>query len=719
MFLVADLLRYEGETSRTIRILWLSPSGHAFIINVYEPRALPETIDVGSLVDDVQNKRARLFKEDPFAVIVADSMLSRARLSRRDRAWEAIEPLLAQKPDIFVPSRRSRLVKERAAAGYGSRVVIYDYLRLFWQRGMTKNALLANFANCGCSGKARKSNPNRKRGRPKKHGDSCGVNITKELRQTFQLSVDRYYATSERFSKQAAYDYMIKEFFCEKRIDHETGLVVHGPRDGYAAVGMPSFDQYLYWTDKDNCAPVLRRKRMGSSRYDKDLRGLLGTETAETWGPGSRYQIDATIADVFLVSRLDRRRIIGRPVIYVVIDVFSRMIVGLYVGLEGPSWIGAMMALANTTEDKVAFCKRFGRAITHDEWPCDQLPATLLGDGGEIASGLISTLLTNFNVVVETAAPYRADWKGIVERRFRLLPAVYRPFVPGYIDVDFRARGGTDYRCDAVLDIDDFTAILIECALYFNNEHELTRYDKDRNVAADHVPSIPIDLWDWGRTHRSGALRSFPHDLVKFSLMPVASATVTELGLRFKGSYYTTPKAVEDRWFDRARQQGRWDVPVSYDTRDLDRIYVHDPKSAKRYMIASLTERSRAHKHLTLAEIQQQEQIEKHNSANRKLDRQMAKADFIGNVENIVGRAAAKQRSTTDGSALDVKNIRSNRAKEKASIRETEAFPSGRSVTDKPSAEIVQFPGRPLEVAEDYSEPGIAELSCDSGRRDE
>lgn len=54
----------------------------------------------------------------------------------------------------------------------------------------------------------------------------------------------------------------------------------------------------------------------------------------ETIGPGSRYQIDATIGDVYLVSEYNRNQIIARPIIYVVIDVFSRMITGVYVGLE-------------------------------------------------------------------------------------------------------------------------------------------------------------------------------------------------------------------------------------------------------------------------------------------------------------------------------------------------------------------------------------------------
>src|SRR5699024_11939342 len=71
----------------------------------------------------------------------------------------------------------------------------------------------------------------------------------------------------------------------------------------------------------------------------------LGNSKSETNGPGTRFQIDATIADIYLVSSLDVNKVIGRPVIYAVLDVYSRIITGLYVGLEGPSWIGAMMAL--------------------------------------------------------------------------------------------------------------------------------------------------------------------------------------------------------------------------------------------------------------------------------------------------------------------------------------------------------------------------------------
>src|SRR5690606_15397502 len=139
------------------------------------------------------------------------------------------------------------------------------------------------------------------------------------------------------------------EFFSVKGTDPETGRIVHIRQEQIEAQGgIPSFDQFQYWSNKDHLRLEIKRKRMGAKRYDKDMRGLLGTSNAQVIGPGSRYQIDATIADVYLVSRLDPSLIVGRPVVYVVIDVFSRLITGIYIGLEGPSWVSAMMALANT-----------------------------------------------------------------------------------------------------------------------------------------------------------------------------------------------------------------------------------------------------------------------------------------------------------------------------------------------------------------------------------
>lgn len=709
MLLRNDILEYPEPEAKKIRILWMHPEQPAaFVIDIDKKDALPEIMQQHALQSDLDSGRAKLLVNDPYLLVLEESCIPQNRKQIRDKAWKIIAKLVIVEPKIYHTAYRGKEVAGCVEAGLATKPTIYLYLRRYWQRGQTPNVLLPDYDNSGGRGEAR-SPSDIKRGRPRTLGDQTGINVSEEMRKIFRVGVTRYYVMQSKFTLRGAYDQMIKDFFCERIINPETGVITHSHNDETATAGFPTFGQFNYWLEQDNDRLDIKRKRLKPRIYDKDLRGLIGTSNAEVWGPGARYQIDATIADVYLVSRLNRHKIIGRPVLYIVIDVFSRMITGIYIGLEGPSWVGAMMALANTSSDKQAFCKQFGRIIEPEEWPCRHLPAILLGDRGEIEGSLITTLINNFNVTVETAAAYRADWKGIVEQRFRLLPAKFKAHVLGYIDVDYRARGGKDYRLDAVLDLDQFTQIIIECVLYYNNQHEIKRYDKDRDLATDNIPAVPIDLWEWGIANRSGSLRQYPEDLVRFSLLPAAEATVTVNGIRFQGSFYTCQKALEERWFDRARQGGNWKVKISYDPRNLDEIYLHDNHVSMQFQTCTMTERSRAYRHLSLWEIAQQQQAEQQVSARRQPRQQLASADLAASIENIVANAVKlRGEPSTESAASRTKNIKVHRAEEKQFNRESETF---RFNADKPatakSASILPFRGA---VTNDYCEPDIMEI---------
>ncbi|QIL19764.1 Mu transposase C-terminal domain-containing protein [Thermomonas sp. HDW16] len=722
---LADLLDLDPETGDLVRVVWLSPDhGTAALFRVADEKAFPVLVPVESLENRLRALEIRLVVDDPYQVIVVENKLKDSNKRKRDRAWSLIQPLVENTPDIFNANRRGALVQdtvnearkgENWAIKRTTKALIYGYLRRYWQRGMTANALLPDYDKCGGRGKIKKAG-DKKRGRPRKYGIQVGINVTSEIRRLFSVAFDRYYATTKngKHTLKGAFNALIRDFFSVKSIDTDTGRIVHLKKEEVEAQGgLPTIDQFVYWSDKDHLRLEIKRKRMGPKLYDKDMRGLLGTSNAEVMGPGSRYQIDATIADVFLVSRLDPNLIIGRPVLYIVIDVFSRMIVGLYVGLEGPSWVAAMMALANTAMDKVAFCAKYGIPIEPEDWPCHHLPGIFLGDRGEMESDKVDTLINSFNVKVENTSSYRADWKGIVESRFRLLPAAFKPYTPGYIDVDYRQRGGHDYRLDAVLNLDDFMKIIINCVLHYNNVHEITTYDFDRDVKVDGVPAIPAELWDWGIRHRSGALRTYPEELVQFSLMPTDSASVTTTGIAFRGRFYTCPLAIEERWFDKARQDGRWRVTVSYDPRDVDTIYLHTPGSRMGFSVCTLTDRSRADQHLSSWEIDQIDQRDKHGQANRRTDAILAKADTDAANEEVIEQAKQRRGKPSQASAASQTNrIRENRAKEKAANREGEAFRPGQTSDrqEKPSAEVIQFPGNAVQQETDYSLPTIDEI---------
>jgi hypothetical protein len=725
MLFVNTVLVYPGVDAskpQRLRLLWLHPSNKVwFVIDIDDPGSLPSIRESDDLSDDVLQGRAMLLKpdEDPFLPITSKTTPSDSQIRVRDAAWNSIATMVVMLPEIFHPQRRSRAITLHIERNGGSKQAIYDNLRRYWQRGQVINALLPDYPNCGGKGKERNYTEGIKRGRPRKYGTEIGMNVAKATRKIFAVAVGVY--TSENgFTIQGVYDDMITRFFTRRVRNEETGRSESKGAEIDVKTGewlRPTIDQFKYWFYREIDRFDMKRRRVGAKIYDKDMRGYIGTATQGVWGPGARYAIDATIADIYVVSRLNRKKIIGRPVLYVVIDVFSRMIVGIYVGLEGPSWVGAMMALANTATDKVAFCAQYGLDIKPEDWPCRHLCTFLLGDRGELESEKIEMLQAMFGVIVENTAPYRADWKGVVETRFRLLPAKFKPYAPGYVKKDFRARGGNDYRLDATLDLDQFTKIIIGCALYFNNHHELKDYDADRGVVEDEVLPVPCDLWEWGIANRSGQLRQYPEDLVKFALMPTDSASVTKEGILFRGQYYTCERAMAEQWFDRARQQGRWPVKVSYDSRCMERIYLHR-NDEKKFDVCDFTPRSRAYLGLSEWEIVEQDESAKQASANHRASQQLAGSALVNLIEDTIADAQMRTGpASTESNRARVAQIRANRAEEKEERRIVEAFspsdgtahatasPAKRTLSA--AGEVLQFPG---SGQQEDTEPSILEI---------
>lgn len=90
--------------------------------------------------------------------------------SIRDKSWTAILSLIhsGKEPDIYQRNRRGVLVKAAAENNDTSVVMVYKYLRRYWQRGMIKKFSHSDYANSGGLGKT-KTAGTAKRGRRRKN----------------------------------------------------------------------------------------------------------------------------------------------------------------------------------------------------------------------------------------------------------------------------------------------------------------------------------------------------------------------------------------------------------------------------------------------------------------------------------------------------------------------------------------------------------------------
>ncbi|MDZ8238660.1 MAG: DDE-type integrase/transposase/recombinase [Nostoc sp. ChiQUE01a] len=689
---VNDLIQWQlGENSHLIkRILWIDGDYNiAFVININSEKGLPECKKVSEILEDMSDGLAFKQKQDPWARIIREENLKDKEKQYRDKAWKIISSLVTQEPSIYYRNSRGMLIKQ-VITKYNEgkdkdkliEKTVYGYLRRFWQRGKNLNALIPDFINSSGKGQIRRQS-GKKIGRPRKYAHEPevgkGVNITEQDRILFKLAIGEYYNVKNGNSLQIAYELMIMDYYPEATRYDENGVLKPILTPNSKA---PTIAQFRYWyqREQDNIIETVRSQK-GDKQFALENRAILGTSKMETIGPGSRYQIDATVADVYLVSKYNRNCIIGRPIIYIVIDVFSRMITGVYVGLEGPSWAGAMMALANVATDKTLFCKEYNINITEDEWSCNQMPDAILGDRGELAGMAVEQLIPNLHIRIENAASYRADWKGLIERFFCTIHAYIKPFLPGYVNTDFRKRGGRDYRLDSKLDIDQFTKIIIKLIIFHNNK-PLNQYERDEEIIADDVPPIPSELWKWGITNRSGRLRTFPEDIVKLNLMPTEKATITAQGIKLRGKnmYYNCERAEKEQWFEKARSgilsKSEKSLIVSYDIRNPNFVYLlsEDGRNFEKCFLIDVEGRYKNKNFYDIEYLLAYEELQRQKAKGKT---QQDKADLIADIRHEVSEAENMTEAAQDkelSKSKKVSDITKHRDDEKAQRRENEAF---------------------------------------------
>lgn len=387
------------------------------------------------------------------------------------------------------------------------------------------------------------------------------------------------YVNKKEGSVQRSFDWMVKNYYREALSDGTIGDVKRGKH--------PTFSQFRHYSKLYFDRLAVLKSQAGEIRWLKDHRSIKGSAVDGLVGPTHRYEIDSTIADIYLVHRVNRNWIIGRPVLYIVVDAYSRMIVGVHVGLEGPSWDGARHALYNAFTSKVEYCKRYGIEISEKEWPCHHIPKEVSADRAELLSNAGEEFSNTLDVILKIAPPYRPDWKSIVESRFKLInQGLSLKFLPGGVDARRNERGDRDYQLDARYDLEQFTAIIINQILYHNATLHLPHLATN-DMVRDEVELYPIGLWNWGMKNSIIKIKNRSDTEIKIALLPSALATVRRSGIYFKGVFYTCDLAEHEEWFARAHNFGIQKIKVWYDPNSADNVWIRDGASFIRLEIVN------------------------------------------------------------------------------------------------------------------------------------
>lgn len=615
-----------------------------------------------TIVEAIRTAKARIVDKDkdPYLQKILPKQTLPVKAQRRaEEFWNIIKPIIDHE-DHFHPNVRAEIISETSKRTGTSCKTIRRLLRRYWRGGQTEQALLPRYNDCGR--KRKEDSVYEKLGRSKgTNGDTPpGVNMTLAIKEDFRSGIKLYYENEKGRTLLHAYRKTLETFFHKGKYPKHDVMVPLLPWPDEA----PSFRQFEYFYKKNYSVVDATLAREGQRAHDLKYRAIPGDSTLGAAGPGYIVQLDPTIGDVYLVSEFDRTRIVGRPVIYIIIDVFSHLIMGMSVRLEAPSWFGATLALENMVTDKVEFCREHGYIITEADWPSHHLPKAIFADRGELLAKNSDFLQKDFGIKVITAPPYRPDLKALVERHFRTFNDDVIDWVPGAV-INYPERGERDYRLDACLTLFELRQLLIGCIIVHNTSRKIKDYPRDKDMIADNVQAYPARLWDWGVQNRYGSLREQPSDTVRIKLLPKEKASITPEGIRFKGIYYECELAWEQKWFEQARVEGCIPVDIAYDPRTVDRIYLR-PDAGRTIETCTLMPKEQMWRGFDWQDIEDRRALDKVLGEGAYVQARQAEVEINTKQERIISDAKTKTKSARKGmNKADItRGIDENRAEE-------------------------------------------------------
>lgn len=458
-----------------------------------------------------------------------------------------------------------------------------------------------------------------------------------DTEKTFAWAIEAFYYSAKKFSLKTTYDLMILARFMDE--------------NGKTQDDCPSWHQFRHFFYNNGYHKKNRNSiaRDGLSNYQRNQRPLNGS--AMTWRKRiGAYQMDATQADIYLVSRADKTSVIGRPNIYLAVDTATQLIAGIYVGLENGEQ-AVLSCLCNAAENKVNYCKKYGITITPEEWPSQKLPSEIITDkGSEFTGKRVMELVAKFGIDLQTLPPFRPDGKGLVEKSFDMLQERYKPLLrgKGVIEEDSDERWSIDYRNQAVLNLDEFTRIVIHGVLYLNS----CRILQNCPISASESAPVPSKLWNWHiEQGLSNLIEVDEEQLYRFSL-PRTEATVSRKGITYKGLLYVHKDY--KRFLENVSTKSK--ISIAYDLDNVESIYVITEKEWIRF---ELSVSHKKYAGVSDAELKYQKKADREEMLRLQRIEAEGRVKFLKEVREIVSGKECAEKGK-----LKMEIIKDNRSKE-------------------------------------------------------
>ena len=515
----------------------------------------------------IENKQLTTIPEEAPIIVDLDSLSEKEKESFFTKKT-IVDKIVAQYGPQFLDLTNKKpkpLIKELTDHYHIAKSTIWRYIRCYLQSGFAPSSLLDNRTIRQKNVLKEQYVYQRKTGRPTDDGIQTGILLDQSVYEQFDEALNRF-KKGKVLSLADAYRWIITSYYA--RISPDGAFIPP------AISEIPTKRQFYYYCSKHLSKEEFDIAKLGKAEQRNSKRLLIGNSRADAIRPGQIVEVDAVEADISLISSINPDQCIGRPTVYIMVDVYSSAIVAVSVGLEENSAIGATNLLLNLLDDKVILCKKYGIDINANLWPSNFIPHEIRCDrGAEFKSSHFSEACKLLGITKTMQPGATGSMKGIVEQVFHQFQTQLRSHLvhAGLITKKYNSK----HHQESMLSLDDFTKMVLSFVVTHNSKHILNYPITREMLHRPEFQPIPATIWEYGceKFGTPTLIMDKDHDQFIACLMKRQSAKISKCGVEFQGLYYYSP---DD--FDLNREMydcGSNQKPFSilWDPRSMKKIY--------------------------------------------------------------------------------------------------------------------------------------------------
>lgn len=272
--------------------------------------------------------------------------------------------------------------------------------------------------------------------------------------------------------------------------------------------------------------------------------------------PLAKTEMDHCLVDCIIVDE-HTRKALCRPWVTVIVDLYTRVLIGYYLSLDSPSSFSVAQAITHATFPKDDWLEHL--ELEDIPYPYyGRLESIAMDNAKEFKAKTLRIASIKNSIKLIYRPPGRPWWGGHIERLFGTLSVGHIHFLPGTTMSNSVQKGDYDSEGKACLTFSEFEAWFARSvAIYHNTEHrsiKLTPHEKW------------LDAWkdSEGRIKQPAIVENKGQFSLDF--YPEKTRTVTRQGIEFFGFHY---------WSGALAAYVKKEVVVKYNPLSLRHIWVN------------------------------------------------------------------------------------------------------------------------------------------------